>query len=467
MTGFLDIKDMTARDIAVLALRDRDGNTTAHLERTLAGSQLPPSERGLARELTLGTLRRRATVRAILRAFLQQPDRQLPGLLNEILEVAIYQIIFLDRIPEFAAVNEAVKAAERFQHRRQSGLVNGILRTLTRSLLPAVAGRAELSRSAIPITPSTFRRCKKDVFADPKTEPAEYVAAAHSLPVALAQRWIERLGMNQAIELAYQANVRAPLILRVNSLKTSVPELLEKLQTNGVACRPHANGMSIVLDDSANVVELPGFGEGLFQPQDATASSIAQVCSRHFTKPPAQMKVLDFCAAPGTKTTHIAEHLGNKGSILALDISDEKLGKITSNCARMGVTNVTTRLSEQAGGLEVESFDLVLADVPCSNTGVLSRRPESRWRFDQKAMRALANDQQILIQMAANFTARGGRLVYSTCSIEPEECQQVAKYLLGRMPRARLIEERLTLPGGMESPEQWHDGGYYAVFEMK
>jgi 16S rRNA (cytosine967-C5)-methyltransferase len=177
--------------------------------------------------------------------------------------------------------------------------------------------------------------------------------------------------------------------------------------------------------------------------------------------------VLDFCAAPGTKTTHLAELMNNQGQILALDVTPAKLEKIESNCRRLGITNVKTMQAELAGGLTPQSYDLVLADVPCSNTGVLARRPEARWRFSQDAQGRLVQDQQFLIQAAAQFARPGGYMVYSTCSMERDECSQVAQFLLRRSDRVKLVTEKVTLPAGAEDPTQWRDGGYYAVFQAR
>ena len=179
------------------------------------------------------------------------------------------------------------------------------------------------------------------------------------------------------------------------------------------------------------------------------------------------MKVLDFCAAPGTKTTHLAELMGNRGSITAVDVSREKLQLIEDNCRRLGIDIVQTRLTTEVDQLQPASFDLALADVPCSNTGVLARRAEARWRFDPAALAGLARDQCTLVALAAGFVRPGGRLVYSTCSLEPEECSRVTRELLRRVPGLSPMEERLVLPGGAEDPAHWHDGGYFAVFDVR
>ena len=208
------------RDIAVEALRDRAGNVSAHLERLLEGAELGPSDRALARELALGAVRRRGTLDAVLRAFLDQPDRPLPNPLPAILQVGLYQILFLDRVPDFAAVNEAVQQAARLRHKRQSGLVNGVLRTVVRELSPPDPSGPRFAPNAIPVSGTVFRTAARAVFADPQAEPAKYLSEAFSLPADLARRWLSRSGdLHKAAELALHANTRAPLILRVNRLK--------------------------------------------------------------------------------------------------------------------------------------------------------------------------------------------------------------------------------------------------------
>ena len=453
----------TPRDLAVLALRDRDGNVSANIERRVGSAELSSADAHLAFELALGTARRRVTLEAIARGYLSQPGKHLPGALNQVISVAIYQMMFLDRIPAFAAVNEAVEQAARFHHRRQSGLVNGLLRTITRKVSELHRGPVPIAMDVIPVGPDSFRRSERPVFADPAADPTGYLAGAYSLPPELAERWIDMLGsLENAVEVAAHANVRAPLICRVNQTVTGVEALLEELAAAGVAARAHANGASIVLDDTRDVTGLDAFLRGAIQPQDPTATGVVLAAA-----PKPGMKVLDLCAAPGTKTTHLAEIMGNRGSIMASDVSAEKIERIASNCLRMGITIVEPILSDTVGSLDSGGFDLVLADVPCSNTGVLARRAEARWRFSPEAISKLVEDQKFLIRAAAHFVRPGGMLVYSTCSLEPEENGDVARWLARSEPRVRLVRDKLTLPGGAGDPTAWHDGGYVAIFEVK
>ncbi|MFA6133837.1 MAG: transcription antitermination factor NusB [Phycisphaerae bacterium] len=450
----------SARDIAVWALSDRGGNVSANLERLLDRGPLPAEERNLAHELALGVVRRRGTLTAVMRAFLSQPDRKLPGALNEIILTALYQLLFLTRVPDFAAVNEAVNQAARYRHRRQSGMVNGLLRTVGRNISPISAGKPPLASDILPVDAESYRQLARPVFSDPVADPAHYLSEAYSLPIDLALRWQRRYGLGKAVELAMQANSRPPLILRTNTLKITPAALVEQLAAEGVEARLHANGVSLVAQGHWNVRELKAFDAGLFQPQDPTASAVALAAA-----PRSGQSVLDFCAAPGTKTTHLAELMGNAGSILALDVTAEKVEPITSNCRRLGISIVRTALSESAGGIEPQSFDLVLADVPCSNTGVLARRPEARWRFSDDDLGGLVRDQRFLIAAAASFVRPGGRLIYSTCSIEPEECHDLAAAFARHDRGMTLLSEKVTLPSALADPQSWSDGGYYAIFK--
>lgn len=456
-------RQLNARDVAVMALRDREGNVSARLVSLLERNSLGPADRALARELSLGTVRRQATLDSILRAFLNQPGRGMPGAIREILEVGLYQILFLDRVPDFAAVNEAVAQAERFHHRRQGGLVNGVLRSIVRELADPAEVTEQFAPDAVPVADGLYRRIDRAVFADGKSDPVNYLAQAHSLPPALAARWIDRCGgLAQAVKIARHANTRPPLILRINRLKADLRAAADALAADDVETFPHVNGVSLVAKQPVNVRELKAFRDGWFQPQDAAATAVVIAAD-----PKPGMRVLDFCAAPGTKTTHLAELMDNTGEIAAVDVSADKLERIDANCRRLGVDIVTPVLAEQVGSLEPRSFDLALVDAPCSNTGVLARRPEARWRFDERQLGQLASDQRGIASLAAEFVRPGGTLVYSTCSIEPEECQDLVRSLLDSRSGLSMVREESISPAGAAEPARWSDGGYFAILAVR
>ncbi len=452
-----------ARDLAVHALRDWNGNVSGRLDELLDRGQWSAPDRALARELALGVVRRRATLQAVLRAFLKDPARRLPAPLDEVLQVAVYQLLFLERVPNFAIVNEAVEQTTRFHHRRQSGLVNGVLRNLAREMgEPANLSPTEFPRNAVPLSRTTWRPIGREILPDPNAQPGPYLADAFSLPQVLADRWAIRFGLAKAADIAAHSAARPPLILRVNLLRSDPPAVLRSLADDHVQAVLHANGRSLVVRDWVNVRELRAFREGLVQPQDPTATSVVDAA-----RPAPDSRVLDFCAAPGTKTTHLAEAMANRGEILAVDVSPDKIARIESGAQRMGATIVRALLAEQVGGLDPQSFDLALADVPCSNTGVLARRCEARWRFSPSTLGGIVRDQRTLLLLASSFVRKGGRLIYSTCSIEPEECDGVVRAVLRSGAKLSLEREHYTLPSGADDPTRWCDGGYYAILRVE
>jgi 16S rRNA (cytosine967-C5)-methyltransferase len=451
----------TARDTAVQSLRDRDGNPSRYLRYLLARTKFSPPDRALARELALGAVRRRDTLDAVIRAYLSQPDKKLPTPTGEILQVALYQILFLDRVPNFAAVDEAVSQALRFHHKRQQGFINGLLRAILRDMPEETAAALPPAADAVPREDGLSVRVGKAVFPDPQADPAGYVAAAYSLPRTLVDRWSARYGPDKTVRLARHSIASPPLICRVNLWRSNMEAVLASLQQDNQPAVAHENGLSVVIEPVDSLMTLQVFRDGLIQPQDPTATAV--VASAR-VRP--GMRVLDFCAAPGTKTTHLAERMENQGEIVAVDVTPEKCQRIETNCRRLGIDIVKTCPAEELGRLELKSFDLVLLDVPCSNTGVLSRRPEARWNFNDETLSQLIRDQFSLAAAACRYVAPGGQLIYSTCSIEPEECEQLAEKIAKRLP-VKLISQQITLPGGANDPTQWHDGGYQARFEPK
>ena len=449
-----------ARAVALKGLRDREGNVMAHIDRLAGESELSSADRGFAMELAAGVIKRRATLTAILKPMLKRPRQRLPVIASDIIQLGLYQILFLDRIPAHAAVNETVNLARDFGQDRHIGLINGVLRSALRFYPEPIEGPPPLDADIIPKGPNAYYKASKAIFRDPAGEPAEYLAGACSIPMDLAERWIgEFKGLEPAAKIAMHANARAPMTVRPNTLKTDTAALLSRFAEAEISAAAHANGLSIVVNDRGAALASEMFAEGLFQPQDATATAAGLAVG-----PKPGMRVLDTCAAPGTKTTHLAELMQNSGEIVALDIP-EKLGLIDTNCRRLGISIVNTVSASELGALDPYGFDAVLADVPCSNTGVLARRPEARWRFKEKMLTGLVKDQRFLALAAAAFVKPGGRLVYSTCSLEDEENGSVAAYIDRKCDNLSLVREKLALPDGASAPTRWRDGGYHAVFE--
>jgi 16S rRNA (cytosine967-C5)-methyltransferase len=418
-----------------------------------------PDERRLAVELTNGVVRREATLDAILRPNVQRPRHRIEGELWTLLQLGAYQLVFLDAIPAYAAVNETVTLAKSLGRERWAGFLNGVLRNVERMLTGEF--QTVPDAAAVPISDGRYRRLARGTFPDPSTDAEGYFAEAFSFPRWLAARWLERFGFEELCRIGFWFDRPAPLSLRVNMPRTSREELLSLLASAGITAACGGLPESIRLEGTSRVDTLPGFADGLFSVQDESAMLAVDRLA-----PQPGETVLDLCAAPGTKTTHMAERMRNQGTIVATDIRPDRLARVSENCARLGLSIVRAvlvgdgRASATAAAvndLAAGPFDAVLADVPCSNTGVLGKRPEARWRITRSEITELAARQSQLLESACQRLRAGGRILYSTCSIEPEENEQIVRTLLEHEPTLSLMGEWHEVPG---CPS---DGGYQAL----
>ncbi|QDT15889.1 transcription antitermination factor NusB [Alienimonas californiensis] len=437
------------------------------LERRWADYDVPAVDRRLISDLVFGTVRRRATLDAVLQAHLNRPLADLEPGLRTLLRLGAYQLALTGGIPPHAAVHETVAVAEISGAPRWTGLTNGVLRSLARAVYPAndepvPAPGPAADAVPLPVGPGDadrWRKVGRRVFPDPTDDPAGYFAAAFAFPRWLARRWAERLEPTELWALGFHFNRPPVPTLRVNPLKGDRESLLAALAEAGVAATAGATPQSIRLAEGANVVALPGFPEGRFSVQDETAQGAAALLA-----PRAGERVLDLCAAPGTKTTHLAELSGDAAEILAADVSSQRLEKVSANAQRLGLSSIRTQATAadasdlpglEDGGL----FDAALVDVPCSNTGVLGKRPEARWRVKASDLPLFAASQTDLLAAALERVKPGGRCVYSTCSVEPEENAGVVAAALAdpRFQDWKVVRSVLHWPG------RPGDGGFQAL----
>jgi len=453
-----------ARDIAVEALRggqEQGRFAQDRLDRLIADRRPSAVDAALATELTLGVVRHRLTLdHLISRGFHGRVHRLDPGLLA-VLRVGVYQIVWLDRIPAFAAVDSAVEQGKQIAGRRAGGLVNAVLRRLLRDRLDEVLSEPpDQPRRCVRVGVARWRAFDTDLFGDPETDPVGYVSASTSHPAVLVRRWLAHFGRPQTEQICLAGGQRPPLVLRVNQRRIDVQALLERLASEGTVAVAGLSGGSVFVAEGPPARQIPAVAEGLCQPQDVTPQAPVRA------SPPAPgHKVLDLCAGLGTKTTQLAEHMDDQGLILACDRSAGKVGSIDETCRRMGVSCVETVLADALDDAAVRHgpFDLALVDVPCSNSGVLARRPGARYRITPKRLSGLAAAQRHLLDQAARFVRPGSRIVYSTCSIEPEENEQVVASFLTHVTGWRLVDSRLTLPQVGRQLTDWRDGGFFAV----
>jgi 16S rRNA (cytosine967-C5)-methyltransferase len=440
---------------AVLSEYKNSGRFVSQLlDQTLARTpDFSADERRLAVELINGVVRRQATLDALLTPHVARPRHRIEGELWTLLQLGTYQLVFLDSIPPYAAVNETVSLAKQVGRRGWDGFVNGVLRAVQSLLTDQFT--AEPAATALPITGGRYRQLTRSLFRDPLADPVGYVAEAFSFPRWLIERWSRRFDLGELCRLGFWFDERAPLALRVNLLKADRETVIEMLAAHGVRATHGGLPESIRMEGTRRVDSLPGFAEGLFSVQDESAMQAVGLLS-----PRAGETVLDLCAAPGSKTTHIAERMRNTGTVIATDTHSDRLHRVEENCLRLGISIVHPLLvSPSSDNVPPGPFDAVLVDVPCSNTGVLGKRPEARWRIDEAQIEELTGQQQALLLAACQRLKPGGRAVYSTCSIEPEENEQIVRQVLGARTELTLVCERYHVPGRPA------DGGYQALLQ--
>lgn len=408
-------------------------------------------DKKLAREMVAGIFRRQATLDALIQAHVKRPRENVEEPLWRLLRMGTYELAFLSHIPPHASVNETTELARYLRRPHWTGFLNGTLRSIARGLLDVISDAP--AANAFPLTEGRYRKCAGAWFPDPESDPIGYIAAAFSFPYWLAERWRRERGFMELTELGFWFNSPPPLILRVNRLRTSREEVLELFKQNNIQAEAGEVAESIVLLESQNVTELPGFAEGLFSVQDLTAMKAVALLD-----PKPGETIWDVCAAPGTKTTAIAERMKNQGQVLATDIHSGRLQRIDENRTRLGLDIIEVQAIGPSGeDWPAGSFDAALVDVPCSNTGVLGKRAEARWRIMPNDLKELPQIQLRLLKAACERTKPGGRVVYSTCSIEPEENQAVVEALLKSRPDWKLVQAQTHWPG------QPADGGFAAL----
>lgn len=449
-----------ARRIALDVLERVDrGSAYADLalHHALARSDAGAAERGLATELVSGSLRWRGRLDYVLARALDRPLDQLDPPVANVLRLAAYQLLFADRIPDRAAVDQAVRSARAAGAARAAGLVNAVLRRVAREhasvVFPALA-----------------------------TDPVAHLVHALSLPPWIAERALARFGPDGAAAFALASNRPPALCVRTNPLRSDPASLQEALRPRFPDAAPgrFAPG-ALRLGHGGDPARDPAFGEGRFTVQDEASQLVVELLD-----PRPGESILDTCAAPGTKTTAIAERLGEAGNVLALDRNPRRLGLVERDAQRLGLNRVCVlardataeltdlpRFDDTPGDRAPARFDRVLVDAPCSGLGTLRRNPDARWRLSADDPARLAGIQSAILDRAAQTLGPGGCLVYSTCTWLPEENEAVIDRFVAEHESFRILS-RSELPaavapfvderGFMRCLPQLHDtDGFFAA----
>jgi 16S rRNA (cytosine967-C5)-methyltransferase len=362
----------------------------AYADQALHGEaerlELEPRDRALAMRLAYGVVQRRATLDHVIETLAGRPTERLEAGVLAALRLGVLQLAFLDRIPAHAAVTESVELAKR-SSRGGAGLVNAVLRRAAREARGIVA-------------------------ALPDGTPAE-AALRHSHPLWIAELWFDALGPDAARALMAADNEAAEAAIRANTLRIAAADLAGRLPVPSHPAERLPEGL--VLEAPFDAFSSPLWEAGLFMPQSRAAMAVARALA-----PEPGETVLDLCAAPGGKTTHLAALMEDRGRILAVERHPGRADALRRTAARMGATSIEVRTADASDPVG-ERFDRVLVDPPCSDLGTLAARPDARWRKDPAAVAELVATQAAILDAGAQALRSGGVLVYSTCTISPQE----------------------------------------------
>lgn len=417
------------------------------LDHRLKAAALSPRDRALLTQLVYGTLRWQGRIDWLLELWLRKSLAATSVRLKNLLRVTFYQILFLDRVPAHAAVDEGVRLAKAWGGKTAGGLVNAVARRLVRE------------REHLPMP-------------DAAADPVRYLAVFGSHPEWLVRSWLERFGREETEALLAANNEEAPLTLRANRLKTDRQALVERLRAEGLDARPAPwSPQGIHIRGGAPIVELPGFSEGLFQVQAEAAQLVGFLLG-----PQPGERVLDACAAPGSKAVHLAELMGDEGEVVATDVSARGVEKLADNVRRLGVDSVKPLCADVTRPLEGPAagpYDRILIDAPCSGLGTLRAHPEIKWRRGERDVARLSRLQAKMLTGLSPHVKPGGCLVYATCTLTREENERVVEGFLAGAPGWVLEEAAGHLPSAARAlvsgaylltlPHRHNTDGFFAA----
>lgn len=380
---------INSREIAMKVIYDIEFNgaySNMALKKALK-ADMTQQDKAFVTNLVYGVTDKKITLDYIISKFSKLKLKKISKFILVILRMGIYQIKFMDKIPPSAAVNESVKLAKRYGHSASSGFVNGVLRNVIKTEI------------------------------EYPSDKIEYLSVKYSFPVWLCEKWLNDFGYAFTEELLQSFGKESELNIRPNTLKITVDELCQKLVEKGVKAQIKddyivSHGFDISSDEL--------YQDGYYTIQDSAAMQASKTLA-----PSENDTVIDMCAAPGGKTTHMAELMKNKGKIFAFDIHEHKIKLVEKNAERLGITIVEAKLLDGCDFNKeyTECADKILCDVPCSGLGIIRRKPEIKWNRDENSN--LPSIQRKILENASKYLKCGGEIVYSTCTIEKEENEAV------------------------------------------
>lgn len=423
---------MNARKLAFKTLYDIERNknySNISINKNFKNVDISDQEKGLATELIYGIIENKIYLNYIIDKLSKIKSKKMSTYVKITLWLGIYQILFLDSIKDHAAVNESVTLIKKYD-KKSSGFVNAILRNVLRN--------------------------KDSIMDIEKADIVEYLSIKYSYNKWIIDKWIKDFGKEFTEDLLEANSDRPNIYIRVNTLKTSRDELIEKLKKQGISCSK-VNGIdeAIMVQNLKNIESNKLFKEGYFTIQDISSMLVGKV-----TNPEENSIVLDICSAPGGKTTHLATLMNNTGKVIARDIFEHKLKLINNSVNRLGLKNVKV---ENFDALKIDNdsldkFDYVISDVPCSGMGIIKRKPEIKYKKEDE-LKDLPKIQKQILENASKYVKIGGTLIYSTCTIHDEENIDVIKSFLNENNNFELV-----IIDGINIDLENQDKGYIKIY---
>jgi 16S rRNA (cytosine967-C5)-methyltransferase len=406
--GIMDIDHAREAALKILyEINEKGAYSNIALNKYFSSHELSERDRSFITELVYGAVKWKLTLDKTIAACSNIRLRKMSPWIINILRLGVYQLHHMSRVPPSAACNESVRLAGRYGHKASAGFVNAVLRNISRG------GGAH-------------------VVPDREVDPAGYLSVRYSYPRWITERYIELYGMEFAESLLDAGNETPELTVRANTLKASADELTEMLRRDGIDAVPGRYAKeAVIIKSPVSVAHLEAFRKGYFQVQDESSMLPAAVLS-----PEPGDNVLDACSAPGGKTTHMAQLMNNSGSITARDIHEHKLKLIEEAAARLGTDIIRTELKDAAAAdpKDEMAYDRVLLDAPCTGLGIIRRKPDIKWARENGDVKSITALQSRMIANVSRAVKPGGVLVYSTCTILPEENEDVVRIFIESNP---------------------------------
>lgn len=388
------------------------------LEHEARHAEMNQLDTALLNEIVTGVIRWKAKLDWILTGFYKGDYQKCLNIIKNAMRVGLYQIVFLNRIPVHAAIFDSVEIVKRIQGDKTAGIVNGVLRNIVRNM-------------------ENIRYPEKD------EDLVYHFATIYSHPKWMVKRWLERFGEKPTENLLIANNTRPNLSLRINTLKTSPYDFYTYLNNNGIQYNqsPYLRESFDIRTPRKSIMTFDAFKNGLITVQDPSASMAV-----YLAQPSPGLNILDMCAAPGGKSFLLAELMKDSGTVVAMDKYPSKLHFISEGAERLGLHSITTFSSDAEDITMDTQFDIVFADVPCSGLGTLAKKPDIKWKREPEDIAKLVAMQRAILESAVKLVKPGGVLLYSTCSIEPEENIENVNWLLSKYPEFEVDNAEKYIP---------------------